>query len=100
MEEDRMSITDKAISLHQLGNYTEAEAYYIQALNNSNDTNVHIAGALGIKTWCLTPHNPDWPWGLINNHCKWYPAVKLIRQKNGNWKSTFSEIAYLLKNTY
>ena len=103
-ERDLLTPFKKHITFLQYpSTHTDELVDHIAALDlviSVTNTNVHIAGALGIKTWCLTPHNPDWPWGLNNDHCKWYPAVKLIRQKNGNWKSTFSEIAYLLKNTY
>ncbi len=56
------------------------------------NTNVHIAGALGVKSWCLTPHNPDWPWGLNNDTCRWYPSVQLMRKSGMNWNTIFSKI--------
>ena len=56
------------------------------------NTVTHIAGALGKTTWCLTPHNPDWPWGLRNESCLWYSSVKLFRKEEKNWKHIFSRI--------
>ena len=61
------------------------------------NTVTHIAGALGIKTWCLTPHNPDWPWGLKNESCLWYESVKLIRKQEQTWKSVFTRVENDLK---
>jgi len=56
------------------------------------NTNVHIAGALGVKTWCLTPKNPDWPWGMNKNQCQWYDSVEMIRKTDNAWHSVLIEI--------
>ncbi len=62
------------------------------------NTNVHLAGSMGINTWCLTPYSPDWPWGLHENKCKWYASVTLFRQQNNNWKPVFENIENKLKS--
>lgn len=54
---------------------------------------LHLAGALGKKTYGLIPYSPDWRWGLTGNETVWYPSVKLFRQKTkNNWKEVFSDI--------
>jgi len=47
---------------------------------------VHLAGALGKKTWILIPFAPDWRWLLDRDDCIWYNSVNIMRQKEfGNW---------------
>lgn len=60
----------------------------------SVDTSVlHIAGALNHLTYGLLPHNPDWRWGINGETTKWYPSVKLFRNKyNDKWASVFASL--------
>ncbi len=47
------------------------------------DTSVaHAAGAMGVKTHVLLPHNPDWRWHLGRTDSPWYPTLTLHRQPN------------------
>ena len=57
------------------------------------NTVVHIAGALGVHTWCLAPRNPDWPWGIKGKKSVWYESVKIYRKNADSWEDTFSTIA-------
>jgi tetratricopeptide (TPR) repeat protein len=58
----------------------------------------HLAGALGKPTWVLLPYVPDWRWGLQGSDSKWYPTMKLFRQKGlGDWSGAVSEMAEELK---
>jgi hypothetical protein len=59
------------------------------------DTSVaHLAGALGIETWVLLPHTPDWRWMLSRADSPWYPTMKLYRQDNdGDWMAVMLRIA-------
>jgi len=58
------------------------------------DTSViHLAGALGKKTWLMLPYLPDWRWLLDRSDSPWYPSLKLYRQSTiGNWQSVFENI--------
>ena len=60
----------------------------------SVDTSIlHLACALGKKTYGIIPYAPDWRWGLVSNKSMWYPNLTLFRQKiAGDWSSVFKEI--------
>ena len=58
---------------------------------------VHLAGAMGIKTWVLFPFSPDWRWQLNRSDSPWYPSIKLFRQpKPGDWNSVVLNIVNTL----
>ena len=69
-----------------------------------SNTNAHIAGKLGIKTFLLLPFNDGklWYWGTNNDsNILWYPSIKPLRQTvDGNWTTPLkllnSEIEKLL----
>jgi hypothetical protein len=58
------------------------------------DTSVaHLAGALGVPTWLLLPHVPDWRWLLHREDSPWYPSMKLYRQlRRGDWTAMFERV--------
>jgi len=63
---------------------------------------LHLAGAMGKKTWALIPYNPDWRWGLpgLTESTFWYPSVKLFRQpKRRDWESVINSI-YIALDTF
>lgn len=67
------------------GTLKEAVAWLAGAdlLLSVDTSHVHIAGALGVPTWCLLPLAPDWRWMLKGASTPWYPSVELIRQHAG-----------------
>jgi len=53
-----------------------------------DNATAHIAGALGIPTYVLLPHTPDWRWFLNRKDTPWYPSMKLFRQSQlHDWDS-------------
>ena len=59
---------------------------------------VHLAGALGVPTWCLVPFVPQWRWSIAGETTPWYPSVQIIRQTAGyDWTSALAETANRLK---
>lgn len=55
-------------------------------------TAVHIGGALGVPTLCLTPSAPSWRYGVTGN-MPWYASVDLIRQEGDDWTPAVEECA-------
>ena len=64
------------------------------------DTSIaHLAGALGLDTWVLLPHTPDWRWMLARDDSIWYPTMKLYRQeKDRDWNSCLVKLGQDLSN--
>ena len=57
------------------------------------NTTVHLAGALGTKTYALLPHAADWRWRNEGQKCHWYPNVTLLRQTQpGAWSSVIDQL--------
>jgi hypothetical protein len=59
---------------------------------------LHLAAAMGTKTWGLLPYSPDWRWMLDRNDSPWYPSVKLFRQTApGDWTGVIERVVQALK---
>jgi Tfp pilus assembly protein PilF len=71
-------------------------AHWLTALDGlvTVDTGIaHLAGALGVRTWVLLPHDPDWRWGLGGTTTPWYPSVRLVRQPHpGEWDGALAAL--------
>ena len=54
---------------------------------------VHLAGALGVRTWLLCPLNADWRWMRDREETPWYPSVRIFRQSALlEWESLFERL--------
>jgi len=61
-------------------------------------TAVHLAGALGVPCWCLTPSKPAWRYGLTGERMIWYPSVRLFRQSPGDsWADVLERVGEALR---
>ncbi|MDQ7045013.1 MAG: protein kinase [Sulfurimonas sp.] len=70
----------------------------------SVDTSIlHLAGALGKKTWLPMQYLPEYRWGLEDEYSYWYPTVQIfreiIRKEDGNWDRVFQDITKQLEIT-
>jgi hypothetical protein len=53
----------------------------------------HLAGAMGIPTWIITPVMPYYTWAVPEETSKWYDSVRLFRQvKYGEWDVPFEKM--------
>ncbi len=56
------------------------------------NTTVHYAGALGKHCWVLTPHVPEWRYGVTAPRMRWYPSTRMFRQpRPGDWDTVLSQ---------
>ena len=60
----------------------------------TTDTGIaHLAAGLGLPTWVLLQHVPDWRWGMHDGAWPWYPSARLLRQTTpGNWSSVVEQL--------
>jgi tetratricopeptide (TPR) repeat protein len=56
---------------------------------------LHLAGALGVKTWAMIPFAPYFPWLLERTDTPWYPNMRLYRQEQPgrDWSGVVARIA-------
>ena len=54
---------------------------------------VHMAGAIGLKTFMLLPYANEWRWFVDDNKTVWYDSVELFRQdEEGDWNSAVKKV--------
>ena len=57
----------------------------------------HLAGALGVCTWVLTPYAADWRW-MMDDKSPWYPSMLLFRQTSpGDWRGVIKRVGMALE---
>lgn len=58
----------------------------------------HLAGALGVKTYLLLCHAPDWRWFDNTEKTEWYPSVTIIKQNDRKtWEDVSEKITKIVK---
>jgi len=60
---------------------------------------VHLAGAMGVPTWVMTPSRPAWRYRLDLDYLPWYGHTTLFRQAEGSieWQPVIDEVASSLR---
>jgi tetratricopeptide (TPR) repeat protein len=63
------------------------------------DTSVaHLSAAMGLPTWTLIPHSPDWRWMTERTDTPWYSSMQLIRQSQaGTWQHELEALSSRLQ---
>jgi hypothetical protein len=94
-----------AVPLTMLPNLDEAAPFMDTAaimshldLVITSDTSIaHLAGALGRPVWVALSTDCDWRWEVGRSDCRWYPTMRLFRQKSfRDWPGVFAEMAVAL----
>lgn len=58
---------------------------------------IHLAGAIGKKSFLILPWVSEWRWLNENSYSPWYKSIKIFRQKIiGDWSSVINEIEFEL----
>nr|WP_294504725.1 tetratricopeptide repeat protein [uncultured Rhodopila sp.] len=62
---------------------------------SSCTASLHLAGALGVRTWAMIPFAPYFPWLLESAVAPWYPSMRLYRQQRPgrDWSDVVDRIA-------
>lgn len=100
------------IRIHQLGEAAYNDHYdevggvlaNVDVVVTCCSSIVHLAGAMGVPCWCLTPSRPAWRYGIgggpQGDRMPWYgDTVRLFRQAgtSTDWEPVVSEVATRLK---
>lgn len=81
--------------IHRTGDYDDTAAV-ISALDcvvSVTTAAIHMAGALGKKTYCLVPKQAAWRYGTEGDAMPWYGSVKLYRETETGWRAPIMLIA-------
>jgi hypothetical protein len=77
---------------------TQHELSQVDLLITSCTSVAHLAGAMGIPTWILTPIMPYYTWALPGDTTPWYPSVRLFRQVTPNdWAVPLAQVSEALR---
>jgi tetratricopeptide (TPR) repeat protein len=58
-----------------------------------DNTNVHLAGALGRPVWVLLSPSPEWRYGLSGEAVPWYPSARAFRREQGQgWDAVVARL--------
>jgi hypothetical protein len=88
-----LPLEDLGPDLHDFAD-TAAAVTQLDLLISCDSAPVHLAGALGVKTWVPIHFSPDWRWLLGRDDSPWYPTLCLFRQATpGDWSEVFQRIA-------
>jgi tetratricopeptide (TPR) repeat protein len=100
------------IKIHHLGEAAHSEHYddvggvlaNVELVVTCCSSIVHLAGAMGVPCWVLTPSRPAWRYGIgggpAGDRMPWYgDTVVLFRQDRGSvaWEPVITEVADSLK---
>ena len=66
-----------------------------------SNTNAHISGALGKKTFLLLPKGKGrlWYWSSEKKKSIWYPSIEVLEQNiTGSWENVINKLGKILKD--
>lgn len=66
-----------------------------------DNTNVHLAGALGRPVWALLSGSPEWRYGASGDSMPWYSSAKLYRRnQNEGWEAVLARLTLELDDFF
>jgi tetratricopeptide (TPR) repeat protein len=90
---DRATVSDKYFDYDE----TAALVSELDMVIGVTTASLHLAGAIGVKTWALVPEWPTWLWGIEGTTIPWNKSTTLYRQR-GTWDSLIARVAHDFKN--
>jgi tetratricopeptide (TPR) repeat protein len=80
----------------ELGDFADTAALIqnLDLLITADTAVAHLGGSMGKPVWVLVPAVPDWRWMLEREDSRWYPTVRLFRQRLvGEWAEVMGRVA-------
>ena len=97
-----VSDNDNIINLNEyINDYADTAALLknMDLLVTIDSSIVHMAGAIGIKTFLLLPYTAEWRWFFDSDTSFWYDSVKIFRQSSpNNWDNVVDNLILKLDN--
>lgn len=88
----RLSILDWPEAIQDLDEFSALITALDLVITVCNTT-VHYTGALGKPCWVMTPHIPEWRYGIDAPSMPWYPSTRMFRQKaTGDWTAVLVSV--------
>ena len=76
---------------------TAAMMRHLDLVITSDTATAHLAGTLGVPTWCVLHWDPFWVWGHEGETTPWYPGMRLFRQTVPmDWAGVMAEVGVAL----
>lgn len=86
------NIIDPTAEIEDFGD-TAALMTQLDAIVSCDSAPLHLAGALGCRTYGVLPHIAEWRWGLSGTDTPWYPTMTLLRQPEfDDWENVFQQL--------
>lgn len=90
-------ITDLTEHLNDFSD-TAAALKNIDILITVDTALAHLAGSMGIKTYLLLCHAPDWKWFDNNKKTEWYESITIIKQQDRKtWEDVSEKLTKYIK---
>jgi tetratricopeptide (TPR) repeat protein len=97
--EERAELARRGVAMPAIADLDEI-AHLMQALDRIvtvDNTNAHLAGALGLAAHVLLCASPEWRWGR-GSRSRWYPSLQLVRQRrSGQWGDAVAAVLETLE---
>ena len=91
-----LEITDLGPHLRDFAD-TAAVASLLELIITVDTSVAHLSGAMGLPTWVVLSHSPDWRYHLQRSDNPWYPTMRLFRQpSDGDWAAVVAEVTNAL----